>query len=348
MHTSRLLPILLLVACGGLISPDLPSERADTDAGPGDAAASPAPVPPATSRDAGDAAPGSHYTCAHTAVRDGVFDPECVYLIGYQGNPSEQHAIAFDPMQPDDYADGLGYAQEWPRIRQTDGRMIFYASPEQGATAYLYEYTTYAPGRSGADALALQVQIARSEHDFSEAGAGAGQFWLFPDDGAPLVQIGGQGAHLVGATEESLDVTDFGVMQVQAGRTLFGRITTEPEVPLAFRRDGVVTRVQHNRSSNLGIRPGPNGTIWFITAMDELVELSPDGSERTLGTYSAGVLGRRCIIMKDMALVCLEAGAGTEPTQLVRFPLGAAAPEVLFDALQHQPRVHLGVPFTGY
>ncbi len=374
----------LAVACGGSIDSPL-FDAPDTSTGAGgpgtpderDAQAGGTGLSDAGRSDAGgdggkdaalDAAPpydagrpGGGYdgVCTPGELKSGIYDPDCVYLIGLMEEPSGStcaNRVMILPSNPSERVFGFGCGLAAAYIRPTDGRLLFVssASINDHTHAYLYR-PILQDGLFDYQQLALQERIDTPPCTDLQGN----EVFPFPDDGALLYRcsFGADGYYLQG--QGVYDVGKYVPMSLGEHRTILGATTT-PD--LAVTADGQARKVQGIESIQHATASRSRRGGGFLLVDDrvgsggELRDVRVDGETTILGQYKLLAehgLGPFCVIEPNGALDCPEyesppADSGSSAMYgVVRRYTFDSPPQVIYDDRTGPVKVFQATLVTG-
>lgn len=288
--------------------------------------------------------------CAPAAVTTGVYDPDCVYVVGTRLPGSAGWDVLIDPSAPTVQAHGFGNYFSTPGIRPQDGRLVFRTYAE----LYWFTPDSVALGSPAAEVLANDTLVATPG-----CPQGVARAFVFPDDGA----IGYQ-------CFQSVDYPNF-------AQHLFVEGSSEPlasggdERPIAVGpgrsalfRNGDTLRVfdgaEFHAISGAGVqREAPavrfRDGAFLVAAVRsfspqsiELLQVSLQGAVRSVGFYRLDVpdtVFSECVLEPNGALVCFTGQLGPT-TKVTRFTLDAA-PATIYDPTGNQVALHIPHLVTG-
>ena len=341
-----------LLSCGGQIAADSLPRDEQPDGSTSGASDDPSADASATTKtdamvDAAtpDAAPPPQAdgVCSPTSVSAGVFDADCVYLLGTLSQNGDAWKDALiNVSQPNDYATGFGYVTLAPIVRPTDGRVLFEAAGDhtpRGVYRYVEPFFGYADSALAKQKLETSVTCSASMLDV--------RFHVFPDDGAILYGCGDQ--FFVAGSPVDLA----GNRPAATGRNrLIVAAKTYPDIFLV--QNGVVTPVPGFTGTPITFRSLPSGTMWMASAngvQADLREIALDGSMHVVGAYNFGPpiyrQSGQCALEPSGALVCIVTLADSPPAEGVARFTFANPPEVVYDERTGPVKIQIGALVTG-
>ena len=278
----------------------------------------------------------------------GVYDPDCLYLLGTSDEGYCGHNALVFPSAPAEYAFGFGCDTWRTVIRPTDGRLLFLGTtglPNESSHVYIYEQPTTVdetPSRRGSVPQPILPTPACANPD---------GLWVFPDDGKAFYSCSGA-IYYVEGSSEPWTFGKYVPRAVGEDRTVF-LVSTVPDMALFV--DGKIVPVK------------PFGTGWNVVAARSrrgggfllayhgddtraaLCEVTRTGETIPIGEYRLGdsfSTGPGCTLEPGGALVCTwdrvhdpDGGPDGAHDGLVRFTFDAP-PEILYDEAGKPIKVH--------
>ncbi|RYZ57930.1 MAG: hypothetical protein EOP08_16765 [Proteobacteria bacterium] len=291
--------------------------------------------------------------CTATAVGRGVFDPDCVYIVGSLRTGSANAGIVFHPERPTDYAGAAYFALSNAVIRPTDGRLLYETSAKEepgDPDPSGYKLFTYLGPSSPNASLEARERVPGIVCD----GSFRQGFWVFPDDGAVLYDC--DDALMVAGTAAPIYRGD-----ARPIAPAYGRAVLAMQSPRRFVwiRDGVASDVDAIEGDFHALRARPSGSMWLASSrwrdeklVSELYEIAPNGSIRVLGEYQNaddprwGIPGNACALEPDQSLVCRFTTTADTIDRVFRLTF-TEKPVMIFDESLHEQKIHGGGLITG-
>jgi hypothetical protein len=350
--------VAVFAACGGELmevsSGGPPSQGDDAGTGAqtqtGDASTS-SSSSSSSSKDAGRArAGGPDGVCTPGDVTLGVYDPDCVYVVGRSDKTAAtNNEVIFHPSNAAVVASGFGDGPFFPdpgAIRPSDGAYLFVSARNGPWYAYTFVPTAGPPtsttprpiGPLGTPACPQYLRSVR----------------VFPDTSEVIYECIYRGDHWYTIETTTLfDVGDFDIIALGAGRTALVRGLGATTLTLL---DGAtqypVTLIEGDKIHAARSKPGGGFQVVAVTAADvyqpKLYSVAPDGTATELGSYNMGSIemGAMNALEPDGAVVTIATLQQPFTEGVVRLRTNAT-PEVLYDERTGSWEVTAGLLVTG-
>ena len=333
-------------------SPVLPGD--DPDAGAPDAKVLEVPSDAADAGTPDAAQESTDGICTPSPVTTGVYDPDCVYLVGSALPGSAGYDILVDPAVPNVRAHGFGYYFSSPVVRPKDGRLVWRTFDE----LWVFQPDTVALG-------AQENVVVANDDAVATPGCpeGVAHAFVFPDDSKVAYQCfqsrtnpdfaqhvfvegastplasGGAGIFPIGVGNKRAVLFR---AQANGELSVFDGATKHPVVGSATPGYVAAVRFRGGAFRVAQWRTGDGGSSL------DLLRVAVDGTMTVVGTYSLGSPAPsidRCVLEPSDGLVCFTWGV-SESDKIVRFSLGAA-PQLLFDETGQPVQIHISDLVTG-
>jgi len=354
-----------VASCGGGLDTDLFDDPGDPSQHFGDASTLPqgadasadSPIDGSDDQGAADAgAPDGAWPppppydgiCTPGPMSTGVYDPDCVYLLGTVQEGSCGYDALIYPANPNDRVYDFGCNAWLPRVRPTDGRLIFVSSVNEPDQAYAYRPQT-TRAQWDRDQLALQEKLDTCPL--------LNRIYSFPDNTKMLYDCwsndGGSGPYIDGAPFDMAGY-DGPLAGGEGGSVLAWKQTPELEYGIVV--NGVATPVTGLANADIFAQRSRRGGGFLIADWGpnrgELREVLPSGDTVVRGTYQTdrthGPAGPDCVLEPGGALVCLDWSDynGLRYDEIVRYTVDAPL-QVIYQERTNDVKIHISSLATG-
>jgi hypothetical protein len=280
-------------------------------------------------------------TCTSAAMGGGVYDPDCVYLLGTLQEGACYRDVLVSPGQPQDYVAGFGCYIDHPLLRPSDGKLIYTDIVSGQDLALSFDVDAVSPFASYPtlldDTVLPTAQCPSSVLRIYSFRDGTLAYTCRNSTGQVYVQgsltpILTQGTPIAFGAGRSMLVYDPpGLAVVEAGQRT--TINGLPSV-ISFR----VAR--------------STGTGYLLAAQDsgyyKLYEISLAGALSVRGTYqTSSAILTSCVLEPSGALICFTRGSPPAfPDTVTRFTTNNS-PVLIYDEAQNPVKIHISHLLTG-
>ncbi len=230
-------------------------------------------------------------TCATPWPSPGIFNPDCVYLMGTLEEGAAYLDAIIHPSLPNDVHGGFTMKSRHPHIRPTDGRLVF---DDENKLLEFHDDVFVANNWPVPD-----YPVNPLVNDVALAAGGCSTQWpawlmgFFPDDGKAFYSCGGTPAWIEGAPATKLPFTLDGLLAVGNARSQLVRKTSSLAVRLGGGSEIAVTGLtgfagtEKTYARFVGTEfvlalfdsGGTSGALWHIAL---------DGHATLVGAYAMG------------------------------------------------------------
>lgn len=305
----------------------------------------------------GGTKPAVTNTCSNPWPSPGIFNPDCVYLMGTLEEGAAYLDAIIHPSLPNDVHGGFTMESRHPHIRPTDGRLVF---DDENQLLEFHDdvFVANSPPVPAypVNPLANDVAIA--------AGGCTTQWpaWLmgfFPDDGKAFYSCGGYPIWIEGAPATALSFTLDGLVAVGNGRSQLVRKTSSLVVRLGDGTEIAVTGLtgfagmEKTYARFVGTEfllalfdfGGTSGALWRIAL---------DGKATLVGAYTKGTgpepqwYDARLDATGALYFFSTDPNAGFYDDRIERISVGAPRAVIYEESATKKVKIHASQLVSGY
>jgi hypothetical protein len=338
--------VVCAAGCGGSKTPAGPGDPDD----PGELGPDAMEVPEPT--------PFTDGICTPAPVTSGIYDADCVYLIGTTQPGSSGREVIATFATPDEFSYGFGDHPVFGAVRHTDGKVLFTDADANGDTqafAFTPDPAPTSPTDRPTQRLANDAVIATP----GCGDRGTARLSVFPDDGVAAYQcfqlesdppenrgqlfLEDESTPFVPGASGSLVALGAGrhvLLEREGTLSLASGGTVTPIVAPPFTRV-VAARFLERGFSVVLATFGPRGVDLALAQIDLAGRVTPAG---TFDVGTANSFFIDCKLAPDRSLIC-PTEVGLDET-ISRFTT-TAPPVTIFDEREHQLQLHGAKLVTG-
>lgn len=287
--------------------------------------------------------------CTPSPIPTGVFDADCIYLLGTTLPGSSGFDVVANLLTPDEFMYGFGRFPNDLTIRHTDGRLLF-IDQDRAGNDHVFGFT---PDSSPPPFEPLENDLVLATPGCAN---GVSNVSVFPDDGIAAYQCFRTAddpvAYRLFLEGESTPLEFLAApVALGAGR----RVLLEQDGALSLFAGGVVTEIQTPAFQRVVAARFLDGG--FVVALGtfepteskiEVVQIDRAGKATRMGELDLGDLLSffiDCKFAPDRSLICMTEEITLGDT-ITRFTT-TAPPVKIFDEREHQIQIHISELITG-